>query len=227
MPTTRITNTSSNKVFIENCGALKTDVMALLGAALNTLPSVIHDLRLGINSPHGYKAWFKSNASSAYVEEMLMNIYTTSPKSGLIPEPRMLTGPHFTCVTPSTIHLYPWVGEDPFYTCTHFPEMGAYYHAGSSYIFLCPFFWSRLPAPTTQNCPRVIHNRFVGNRILLTDYKIYILIHEMVHFYLGYTSLTPHTFIPEQYQLNECVALDRTNSLRNPSNYQYYIASKS
>ena len=228
MPTTNITNTSSNSGFVvENCGALGTDVIALVGAALSTLPSVIHDLRLDINSPHGYKAWFKSNDSSAYVEEMLTNIYTTSPKSGLIPEPRLLTGPHFTCVTPSTIHLYPWVGLDPYYTCILFPEMGAYYLLRSSYIFLCPFFWSKLPAPTRQNCPRVIHNRFVGNWILLTDYKIYILIHEMVHFYLGEQSLTLNTFPTEQYQLNECVALDKTDSLRNPSNYQYYIASKS
>ena len=105
--------------------------------------------------------------------------------------------------------------------------MGAYYHKGSSYIFICPLFWSRQPAPTRENCPRVIHNRFVGNRVLLSEYKTYILIHEMVHFYLGADSLTPHSLPPERYELNECVALDSTLSLRNPSNYQNYIASKS
>lgn len=81
--------------------------------------------------------------------------------------------------------------------------------------------------PTRENCPRVIHNRFVGDGASLSDYKTYILIHEMVHFYLGAESLTPNSYPPEKYQLNECVALDQTTSLRNPSNYQNYIASKS
>ena len=124
--------------------------------------------------------------------------------------------------------MYPWVALDPYYACIHLsPEMGAYYYEGSSYIFLCPLFWVRQPEPMRSNCPRVIHNRFVGNRALLSDYKTYILIHEMLHFYLGGDSLTPHTLPAEKYELNECVALDTLDSLHNPSNYQYYIASKS
>ena len=159
---------------------------------------------------------------------MLQDICTAQPKWGLQPEPGLLSSPHISCVTPSTIQIYPWLELDPFYACTYlFPQMGAYYHKGSSYIFLCPYFWSRQPAPTRENCPRVIHNRFVGNRVLLSEYKTYILIHELVHFYLGADSLTLHSLPPERYELNECVALDSTLSLRNPSNYQNYIASKS
>ena len=159
---------------------------------------------------------------------ILQNIYTAQPRWGLQPEPYIPTGPRFSCVTPSTAHLYPWVGPDPYFACTHlFPEMDAYYHPGTSYIFLCPYFWSRQSAPTRRNCPRVIHNRFVGDQGLLNDYKIYILIHEMLHFYLGADSLTQRTNPPEQYKLNECVALAASNSLRNPTNYQSYIASKS
>ena len=160
--------------------------------------------------------------------EMLQNIYTSRSIRGLQPEPDLLSAPRFSCVTQATIHIYPWLEVDPFYACRWLLSgAGAYYQAGSSYIFLCPLFWSRQPAPTTENCPRVIHNRFVGNPALLSDYKTYILIHEMVHFYLGATTLTPYSFPSEKYQLNECVALDRDNSLLNPSNYQFYIASKS
>ena len=159
---------------------------------------------------------------------MLQNIYTAQPRWGLQPEPGLLSSPRFACVTPSIIHIYPWLVIDPYHACTSlYPEMPAYYHRGSSYILLCPFFWSRQPAPTKENCPRVIHNRFVGNRVRLSEYKTYILIHELVHFYLGADSLSPYSLPLEKYELNDCVALDRTNSLRNPSNYQYYIASKS
>ena len=119
------------------------------------------------------------------------------------------------------------MGGDPYYLCTRqFPHMGAYYLGGSSYILLCPLFWSRHPAPTSENCPRVIHNRFVGDRAVLSDYGTYILIHEMVHFYLGADSLTLDTFPSEKYELNKCVALNLQSSLINPSNYQNYIASK-
>ena len=201
---------------------------ALINAAIATLPAVINDLQSGTDSCHGYKAWFKSNDSSEYVQRMLQNIYTAHPKMGLLPQPELLTGPRFVCVTPTTIAFYPWMRGDPFYTCVHqIPGIRAYYHGGSSYILICPYFWSMQPSPHRSFCPTVMHNRFVGKWNLLSDYKIYVLIHEMVHFYLGIDSLSMITVPPEQYELNHCVALDRRDSLRNPTNYQHYIASKS
>ena len=49
----------------------------------------------------------------------------------------------------------------------------------------------------------------------------------MMHFYLGVNSLSQTSAPPEQYELNDCVGLNKVDSLRNPSNYQYYLASKS
>lgn len=202
--------------------------MALIGGALATLPAVINDLQAGTNSRHGYKAWFKSNDSSAYIQGLLQDIYTGQPRIGLQPQPDLLTGPRISCVTPATVDLYPWMRFDPFWACvTHSPAAGAYYYSRSSYILICPYFWSMQPYPLRSFCPTVIHNRFVGNRGSLSAYQTHILIHEMVHFYLGLNSLTLETTPPEQYELNDCVALDTVNSLRNPSNYQNYLASKS
>lgn len=203
-------------------------MFTLIQGALDFLPAVINDLQAGINSRHGYEAWFKSNASSAYIQIMLQNIYTARPKTGLQPQPDLPTGPRFTCVTPETINLYPWMGFDPFYACvSHSPGLGAIYYAGSSYILLCPGFWPLEPWPSRSFCPTVIHNRFVGNRASLSAYKTYILIHEMLHFYLGTNTLSQYTAPPEQYELNACVSLGKLNSIRNPSNYQNYLASKS
>ena len=203
-------------------------MLVLIREALDTLPAVVNDLQSGTNSRHGYKAWFKSNDSSTFVQGVLQNIYTAQPKIGLQPQPGLLTGPRFLCVTPGTIGFYPWMKIDPFYVCvTYSPGMRASYYAGSSYILICPFFWSMQPWPPRSFCPNVIHNRFVGKRASLSDYKTYILIHELVHFYLGLNTLSLITVPPEQYELNDCVALDRFNSLRNPANYQHYLASKS
>ena len=203
-------------------------MFTLIQGGLETLSAVINDLQSGINSRHGYKAWFKGNASSAYVQEMLQNIYTAQPKIGLQPLPHLQTGPRFLCVAPQTISHYPWMDIDPFdYCASHYPGLDSFYYPGSSYIVICPVFWSVEPWPSRSFCPTVIHNRFVGNGALLSGYKTYILIHEMVHFYLGMNSLAMDTAPPEQYELNACVTLDKLNSIRNPANYQHYIASKS
>ena len=83
------------------------------------------------------------------------------------------------------------------------------------------------PSPPRSFCPTVKRNRFVGEQTLLSEYRTYVLIHEMLHFYLGINTLSPSTVPREQYELNDCVALDKQDSLRNPANYQNYIASKS
>ena len=201
----------------------------MIQAALEILPAVIGDLQSGINSRHGYEAWFKSNASSAYVQTMLQNIYTAQTKVGLLPQPGIPSAPRFACITPGTSGLYPWMRLDPFSVCvaTHSHGVRAFYYGGSSYILICPSFWSLEPWPLKSGCPTVIHNRFVGAQVRLSNYKTYVLIHEMVHFYLGRNSLSQTTAPPEQYALNNCVGLGKVDSLRNPANYQHYLASKS
>lgn len=199
----------------------------LVQAALDMLPAVIDDLQAGINSRHGYKAWFKSNTSKDYIQRVLQNIHTVQSKFGLQPQPDLPTGPHFSCVGPNTSALYPWMRLNPFYLCvTLFPGMKAFYYPGSSYILICPSFWSLQPWPSITSCPTVMDNLFVGSRAWLSDYQTYVLIHEMVHFYLGMNSLTLDTAPREQYELNDCVALGKVNSFRNPANYQHYLASK-
>ena len=160
---------------------------------------------------------------------MLQKIYTAQTKVGLQPQPGLPSAPRFACVTPETIGLYPWMRLNPFSICVSNPPsgMGAFYYTGSSYILICPGFWSIEPWPLKGLCPTVIHNRFIGAQARLSNYQTYVLIHEMLHFYLGMDSLSQISAPPEKYKLNDCVGLGKVNSLRNPSNYQHYLASKS
>ena len=113
-------------------------MFAVIQAALGTIPAVIDDLQSGINSRHGYEAWFKSNASSAYVHTVLQNIYTAQPKLRLLPQPGIPSAPRFACVTPATSGLYPWMKFNPFSVCvaSHSHGLGAFYYTGSSYILI-------------------------------------------------------------------------------------------
>ncbi len=57
-------------------------------------------------------------------------------------------------------------------------------------------------------------------------YQKYMLVHEMVHFYLGGKGLGWSTKPEEVYALDEAVGLNGGLSLRNPQNYQAFVASE-
>ncbi|KAL8877168.1 MAG: hypothetical protein Q9198_004769, partial [Flavoplaca austrocitrina] len=58
----------------------------------------------------------------------------------------------------------------------------------------------------------------------LAYYQTYALIHEMVHFYLQGETLGLNTDPKETYASNFCVNFDTKTSLRNPMNFQFFIA---
>ena len=61
----------------------------------------------------------------------------------------------------------------------------------------------------------------------LVGYQVYYLFHELIHFYLGSSTLGSSTMAPEAYDWNDCLALGASTSMRNPMNYQLYLASES
>lgn len=65
---------------------------------------------------------------------------------------------------------------------------------------------------------------FVGFGNIVCLYQKYMLIHEMVHFYLGSNTLGLESKPREEYDLNKCVAFSEALSLRNPQNYQAFVA---
>ena len=109
---------------------------------------------------------------------------------------------------------------------------------------MCPAFWDFPAEPQSggYGCGTVTpNNLFAGERgpedgrvtvaepeqERLVGYQVYHLFHEIVHFYLGTDSLSEETVPEELYEWNDCVALDASDSIRNPMNYQLYLASKS
>ena len=184
----------------------------------------LDDVRLGLDSKHGFKALFKDGAISTYVRGVLRSIASAQPLTGLDPEPSVPTAPRFACVAPSTTSQYEFLQFDVWSYCNQ-PGVGmAFYVGGTSYIFICPHFWGYEIAPRKNNCPSVRYNQFVGHGDTLSLYLIYMVIHEMVHFYLGWDSLGPSSSPPEIYSINDCVRLDPLDSIHNPSNYHFYVA---
>ena len=200
----------------------------MLTRAIAALKPALNDVGDGLKSQHGFKALFKDGAKVPYIRNILQFIASARKVKGLNPDPFVPSAPRFACVTPSTIKQYKFLKIDPWKYCIQPGEGAAFYWSGSSYLFLCPRFWINdiAPIPQKDTCPSVVRNQFLGSGEVLGVYMTYMVIHEMVHFYLGQYSLGPFTYPPETYLINECVALDPSHSALNPQNYQYYVASQ-
>lgn len=152
----------------------------------------------------------------------------------LIPYPNPWTAqpPVFVCVNESTRQRYGTrLRKDPYEYCQQSGGFGLYLF-GWKYIFLCDKLFTLRPAPLApplKNCPHVIGNRFTVPAEMgrLADFQTYVLIHEMMHFYLLRDSLGWNSIPKEAYASNVCVNFDMKTSLRNPMNLQYFVASKS
>lgn len=209
---------------IEGCSAYTENLLYVLTKAVAALTPALNDVGLGLDSRHGFKALFKDGATSTYVRGILRSIASAQPLEGLKPDPSVPSAPRFACVTPSTISQYKFLEVDPWKVCSR-PDAGqAFYYGGSSYIFICSSFWRGDVAPQRNTCPSVRQNQFLGGGEALGMYLTYLVVHEMVHFYLGKASLGAFTDPPEIYPINDCVALDPLNSVHNPQNYQFYVA---
>ncbi|KAL8922981.1 MAG: hypothetical protein Q9172_003359 [Xanthocarpia lactea] len=218
------------KYDIRDCGSFTDEVEVALDLGKEPLGAAIKAVKQGIRSPHGFQAWFKYNAATPKVTEMLKNIQSMKGLRRLIPYPNIWIRqpPVFVCVKQDTRERYGTrLRRDPYKVCQDTGVFGMYL-TGWRYIFICEKFFTLRVAPSgppNRYCPHVTGNKFVGAEMgRLADYRTYLLIHEMVHFYLGRESLGWGTTPKESYAWNVCVNFDMKTSLRNPMNFQYFVA---
>lgn len=203
----------------------------LIDEARAAIPPAIRDAeKYGTRSLYGFKSMFKTDKAVPLVTTMLRNVAALKALPNLQPFPQYLQKPHFACATAESVHRYPFIPYDPLISC-EIGQVSSFYIGNTVYIFLCPTFWA-LPShpeepPITGCCPEVKNNAFkVYPGYEVYNYQSYVILHELVHFYLQLMSLSGLTIPPEQYSMNGCVGLDYVTSLLNPLNIQTYVASK-
>ncbi|KAL8751411.1 MAG: hypothetical protein Q9199_006437 [Rusavskia elegans] len=221
----------NRKYDIRDCSTFTDQVEVALDLRKEPLDAAISAAKQGVRSPHGFQAWFKDDAAIPKVTEILKNIQSMKGLRRLIPYPNpwIAQPPVFVCVNESTFKRYGTrLGKDPYQYCQESGAFGLYLF-GWRYLFLCEKFFTLRTAPLgppTKYCPHIIGNRFTVPAELgrLADFQTYVLIHEMMHFYLGKDSLGWRTTPKEAYASNVCVNFDMKTSLRNPMNLQYFVA---
>ncbi|KAL8884026.1 MAG: hypothetical protein Q9192_006942, partial [Flavoplaca navasiana] len=216
---------------IRDCGSFSDQVEAALDLGQEPLDAAINTAKQGVKGLHGFRSWFKDDTAIPKVTEILRNIRSMKGLRRLIPYPNIWIAqqPVFVCVNESTFTRYGTrLWQDPYKICQEQSLYGLYIF-GWKYIFICEKYFrlSMAPlGPPLRNCPHIVGNRFVVDAEMtrLAYYQTYVLIHEMVHFYLQRDSLGLTTDPKETYASNFCVNLDTKTSLRNPMNFQFFVA---
>lgn len=220
---------SSGQYMMVNCGSDRGPQLdSLLQNLWAALLPVIQDARLSNPSP-AFRAFFKDSSNAPFVAEVLRNVTT-----GVARHPPILPysngSPTFLCPTAPGQMPFTKGGQvvDLYTHCLQSKIPVAAYAHPSPYIFLCPKFWTGpypnlLPQNSCLSVRRYI-NKFRGNGQTLIAFKMWILLEEIVHYYIFASPKA--SFEPEIYDVNKAFRLSADQAVINGVSYAYYAASK-
>ena len=147
---------------------------------------------------------------------------------GLAPSPFEELRPVFVCINENTLYDYPGIVTSDFWPGCLGGEGNGHYIHETAYIFVCPAVTSSPVQPTRRryNCPAVAEYMFQGGEPALEaliNFPVYIILHEMVHFYLQGDNIEEED---EVYDWNIAIHMGDDELWRNPLNCELYAACK-
>ena len=88
-------------------------------------------------------------------------------------------------------------------------------------VVLCPsFFTDMAQYPSSNFCAKVVAAGTQLSHSFMVFTQLTTLVHEFMHVYGPRPAL-----LPEIYDVNSCMALSAADSVKNPSNYAFYVGS--
>ncbi|MCJ1450198.1 hypothetical protein MMC28_000527 [Mycoblastus sanguinarius] len=227
----------SGEYAVVGCGSANAaNVVDLLETLWSALLPAIQDAESATPS-RAYQTFFKNVEYASYVSNVLANVSTGA---SLYPPTKFTNGaPVLTCVTAAGQFKYKITTtgqeEDAYTECLRKPTEVAKSMSGTSFIILCPNFFTSpsMPAkPPPNNCLTVntYINRFQGFQkdrtgAEMVQYQLWVLLEEILHYYIFRTSSQWETLtIADIYDANQCLRLSAKDSTENPHNYLYYVA---
>ena len=102
------------------------------------------------------------------------------------------------------------------------PKVKASAAPGKHYVFLCPRVLSLKKVPDSEDCVGMLPDGLYSTGHGLAMTQLSILLHELVHIYLG----AAPQLEPEINGLHAVLDLPASESVINPANYVFYVASR-
>lgn len=190
----------------------------------DVLPPAIWNTHYGVdNAP--YQAFFKSSYYETVVDHVLSSIAIGAPVR-LNPDEELHTPGIVCALKPNTVIVHEG-GQvyDIYDICKRNPTWTILYYPQTLTIFICTVFFLMPPLPAVGNCPTVNEttNQFDGNLAASIQSQMYMLLHEIAHFYIG---ATVEDTMDEVMDWNYAFSLSGLNATVNALNYVLYVASK-
>ncbi|KAL8785272.1 MAG: hypothetical protein Q9213_003476 [Squamulea squamosa] len=199
-------------------------LIVLLTRMETHLKELIADAQLGMASPHGYAAFFKSNRNIRKVTAMYQTILDGDPL--IVNKGRgdhlgsRTASPRFFCVNEGNDKLKTLVDA-----CKGRPEAPILVSPGIEILIVCPKFWSIPqfldPALAAFHCPQMINGKFKdGDMSLLLSTTYAYLVQQLARAYDR--GMDPQDMQKPTASMQAAVELDARESLQSAVNFGYY-----
>lgn len=213
---------------IYNCAEKTILVERDLDLIQTALKSVAADTHFGTASP-AYEAFFKDSIYDTFVDEVISNVTEGAPllKTN---NKRTPQSPFIVCVRGPGIKVEDAGGERDIYDQCKNENWAALYKPQTNWIFLCPLFFQVVQKASTPAayCPAIVDDQFEenGQEGKLVQNQMWILMHELVHFYLDSSPGPATSSARETYSINESFRLRARQAISNAQSYVWYSACK-
>lgn len=214
--------TKSNGYTIQHCSLLTAQVQNTLENLYDVLPPAIWQTHYGVASAP-YQALFKDSYYETVVDDVLSKILIGEP----IHWGAEILVPSLVCALKAETVIVHRAGQDIdiYDICMQNPSWAVLYYPEPSDIFICPIFFLLPTLPSAGNCPTVNEatDKFEGNITAFLQSQVYVLLHEIAHFYIG---VTVEDSVDEVVDWNYAFSLSPRNATCNALNYVLFVASE-
>lgn len=201
---------------IINCGPRARDVADYLTQVIATAKKARKSAQLGVKSPYGFKALFKTDENKPEVTGFYENVIRGTKYPPWVSTANKV--PAFLCINqndtkiPQAVHDHCSTASELFIS-TDNPWI----------VNICESWWIAPEKP--DQCPRALSDGSMvpeGDRLAM--HKVGAMIHELAHIYAPTGHQLP--IIEEAFTLNECLELDEHDSMENAAQYAMFASGK-
>lgn len=220
---------------VYNCGPDNNPkVIELFSALKAALQPALTNLLLPVSSP-AYTVFFKDISRAPFVRDILQKVAIGTPVPPLSGHGIAAQTPTMFCTTGENQVAYitaAGVRIDTYAFCMNHPRVSAYIWRGSAITVLCPKFFENPVAPVRS--PRACltvdpdFNIFDHDTKGFSDYQLWILLHELVHYYTHAIGDGVRDNEPEASALaNYCLMIPARMAVNHAYSYVYFVAGES
>lgn len=214
------------------CDVKEVEMQSIFSKMTSHLIFGITDLHRHNTSSIPFRYFFKENSDSFVLLKIILRAILKRIPNYV---GKQLRYPRILCVSPNTTIGYPDMWDvDTTKVCSSITSSGeaitqSLHFVASGWTLVCPEMWTDEAMLLFSDCP-IIHwpdtNQKTHKHLVEVIIRPLLLVHEQIHFCLSTFSLSSGTKPLEAYTWVDCLNLEEKATIRNPTNYESYLATQ-